>query len=476
MGCAGPRATTPHAAWAQAGGHRAWLCCLSRTSKGGERVAVELIPGVQSAAWLAGLLDSAMDAIICADAGYRIVLYNRAAERIFGWPGARVLGQPLSMLLPERFRTAHDQHLGDFARTGVSGRRMSGSTVVNGLRASGEEFPVDASISQLDTPQGRIFTVILRDVTERVQAERAQARLAARLVGLLDSAMDGIITVDASQTIVLYNRAAERLFGWPAAEVIGQPLGMLIPSRLRAGHHDHVARFGATGVTSRRMGDRTVLLGLRASGEEFPIDASISQLDLPEGKLYSVIVRDVTERVRAQEELVAFAAEAAGAREEEKARVARELHDELAQSLTVLKMDANWLLATTREAPALQDKLHGMVQVIDEAVAATRRIAADLRPLVLDDLGVLPAMEWLASAFTQRHGVPCRMDVPEDFDLPEPRATGVFRMLQESLVNVAKHARAREVRVRVERDGPLIVMTIEDDGVGFDPAAPRKTQ
>jgi len=439
-------------------------------------VADDLIPGVQSAAWLAGLLDSAMDAIICADAGYRIVLYNRAAERIFGWPGERVLGQPLAMLLPERFRATHDDHLRHFANTGVSSRRMSGSTVVHGLRASGEEFPVDASISQLDTPQGRIFTVILRDVTERVQAEREQARLAARLAGLLDSAMDGIITVDAAQTIVLYNRAAERLFGWPAADVIGQPLGMLIPARLRGAHHEHVARFGATGVTSRRMGDRTVLLGLRANGEEFPIDASISQLDLPEGKLYSVIVRDVTERVRAQEELVAFAAEASGAREEEKARVARELHDELAQSLTVLKMDANWLLAITGDAPPLQDKLRGMVHVIDEAVAATRRIAADLRPLVLDDLGVLPAMEWLASAFSQRHGVPCRLNVPEDFDLPEPRATGVFRMLQESLVNVAKHAHASEVRVSVLREDGDTVVVIEDDGIGFDPAAPRKSQ
>ncbi|MDB5946322.1 MAG: sensor signal transduction histidine kinase, partial [Ramlibacter sp.] len=143
-------------------------------------------------------------------------------------------------------------------------------------------------------------------------ASSGDRNAAALLGGVLESAMDAIITVDAAQTIVLYNRAAEKIFGWPSGEAIGQPLERLMPERFRAGHGRHVQRFGHTGVTSRRMGDGTVIYGLRADGEEFPMDASISQLETPEGKLFTVILRDVTERVRAQEERSAFAA-AAGA-------------------------------------------------------------------------------------------------------------------------------------------------------------------
>src|SRR5438067_738125 len=126
-----------------------------------------------------------MDAIITVDEAQQIVMYNRAAERIFGWNWQEVRGQSLDMLLPGRFRDSHAQHVRRFGATGVTSRRMSGSTVVYGLRKNGDEFPVDASISQLDAPEGKLYTVILRDVTERVRAENAQARLAARLAGLL---------------------------------------------------------------------------------------------------------------------------------------------------------------------------------------------------------------------------------------------------------------------------------------------------
>jgi PAS domain S-box-containing protein len=431
--------------------------------------------GPNAAAWLAGLLDSAMDAIITVDEAQRIVLYNRAAERIFGWPAAEMLGTPLERLLPVQYRSGHTHHLRRFGATGVSSRRMSGSSVVHGVRANGEEFPVDASISQLDTPEGKLYTVILRDVTERVESEQEQARLAARLSGLLESAMDGIITIDAGQKIMLYNRAAERIFGWSAVQVIGRPLDMLMPKRFRAGHRGHVGSFAATGVTSRRMGG-AVLLGLRASGEEFPIEASISQLDSPDGKLFTVILRDVTQRVRAQEELGAFAAEASGIREQEKARIARELHDELAQSLTVLKMDTAWMRENPTDREGVAARLAEMQQVIDQTVAATRRIAADLRPPVLDDLGLQAAIEWLAGNFTQRYGARCELDIDSAPDLQEPHATTLFRIAQECLVNVGKHARADTVKVRLTCTDSDAVLSVQDDGVGFRVDDPRKPQ
>jgi PAS domain S-box-containing protein len=428
-----------------------------------------------AAARLAGLLDSAMDAIVTVDQAQRIVMYNRAAERIFGWTQDEVQGRPLDMLLPERFRATHSDHVRRFGATGVTSRRMSGSTVVYGLRKDGEEFPVDASISQLDTPEGKLYTVILRDVSERVRAESEQARLAGRVAGLLDAAMDGIITVDHEQRILMYNRAAEKIFGWPQMRVMGQKLDILLPPRFRNSHAGHVRRFGATGVTSRRMCGSTVVYGLRKSGDEFPVDASISQLDSPEGKLYTVILRDVTERVRAQEDLAAFAKQASAIREQEKSRVARELHDELAQSLTAIKMDTIWLKENMNgDALAAAAKVADMLKMIDGAVASTRRIASDLRPLVLDDLGLMPAIEWLAHNFQQRSGVPCHVEADEDFELGEPYATAVFRIIQESLMNVAKHARARRVDVLVQPVEGGLRLKVRDDGVGFDPKAARK--
>ena len=304
----------------------------------------------------------------------------------------------------------------------------------------------------------------------------SDASASQRLAGLLESAMDAIISCDDTQKIVLYNRAAEKTFGWSPGEALGQPLEMLLPTRYHQHHAQQVRRFGATGTTSRRMGDNTVLYARRKNGDEFPIDASISQLNTPEGKLYTVILRDITERVRAREELAAFASESAGVREQEKSRIARELHDELAQSLTAAKMDAIWLrdhLAGDAEA---QTKIATMLSMLDTCVASTRRIAADLRPLVLDDLGLVPALEWVVQNFTQRTGVPCELIVDEDLELEEPYATGVFRIVQESLQNVAKHAEAHQVEVELKAEGESLQLRVQDDGIGFRPSQPRKPQ
>lgn len=125
----------------------------------------------------------------------------------------------------------------------------------------------------------------------------------ARMRSVLESAMDAIITVDETQRVVLYNKAAEMIFGWPSAQVLGERLEKLMPERFRAQYAIDMARFSAAGVTSRSMGDGTILYGLRASGQEFPMEASISQLETAEGKLFTVILRDVTTRLRDQQAL-----------------------------------------------------------------------------------------------------------------------------------------------------------------------------
>ena len=329
--------------------------------------------------------------------------------------------------------------------------------------------------------QGRTRRAVMPSLLNPLYAagpERDPGRAVALLAGVLDTAMDAIITVDEQQRIALYNRAAERIFGWPPEQVLGQPLERLIPEHLRARHGEHIRRFAQTGVTSRRMGDGTVVYGRRANGEAFPMDASISQLETAQGRLFTAILRDVTERVRANEERSALTAAAHAIREEEKARVARELHDELAQTLTALKMDAVWLRDNATAAhPAFSVKLAGMLEMLDGAVSSTRRIAADLRPLILDDLGLVPAIEWLASSFTERWRLPCKLSVDpalELLELQEPCASAVFRIVQESLANVAKHAQASQAAVSVGLEQGALVLWVRDDGRGFSPSAPRQ--
>jgi PAS domain S-box-containing protein len=432
---------------------------------------------------VSGILESAMDAIIAIDQNQRVVVYNGAAEKVFQWPRGAVLGQPLDVLLPARFRAGHAGHVGRFGQTGVTSRRMGDQTVLVGLRAGGEEFPIEASISQHSENGGKLFTVILRDVTERRRAEEMLARSEERLRGILDSAMDAIITVDEGQRIVLFNAAAEQVFGCPRREAIGAPLDWFIPERFRTGHAAHVRGFGATGTVTRRMGAQRIVTGLRRSGEEFPIDASISQVNDGDAKFYTVILRDVTERVKAahalsrsREELREFAAAASSVREQEKSRIARELHDELAQALTALKMDLDWLrTGLPSGADTLQTKLTSMQDMVDGTVAATRRISADLRPLMLDDLGLLPAVEWLVQNFSQRTGIVCDLDLAmADLDLEEPYATAVFRILQESLTNVARHAQASLVDVSLAYGEGSVILEVRDNGRGFAIADPRK--
>jgi PAS domain S-box-containing protein len=430
---------------------------------------------VGALARVGGLVDSAMDAIITIDTQQRIVAFNRAAEAIFLWPRHSVIGQPLELLIPERFRSAHLGHVERFGETAATARGMGAQTVLYGLRADGSEFPIEASISQHEESGTRFLTVILRDITRRVESAELLERSEARLRGILDSAMDAIITVDADQNIVIFNSAAETVFDCSRADALGAPLDMFIPQRYRGGHRELVRHFGEQGEAARRMGRARVVTGLRRSGEEFPIEASISHVREQGQLFHTVILRDVTERVRAQEaldksrvEIQSLAVAASTAREQEKSRIARELHDELGQALTALKIDVNWLREHAAGSPEVQAKLATMQGVLDSTVAATRRISSNLRPLMLDDLGLMAAAEWLVQNFTDRTGIPCELVMGDgDFNLPDPHATTLFRTLQESLTNAAKHAEATQVEVTFERADGHVLLTVIDNGRGF---------
>ena len=190
------------------------------------------------------------------------------------------------------------------------------------------------------------------------------------------------------------------------------------------------------------------------------------------------LLNEVRERKRAEvalehsrEELRELAAIGTSAREQENRRIARELHDDVCQTLAASRLELE--LVSARKA--LDAELAPVHRLLDEAVIATRRIAADLRPLVLDDLGLVAAADWLVQNFRQRHGIECELTIePPDLDLGEPYATAVFRILQESLTNIGRHARASRATLTLTRNDDHVVLVVQDNGVGFDLSTPRK--
>ncbi|SAK91417.1 multi-sensor signal transduction histidine kinase [Caballeronia hypogeia] len=310
-----------------------------------------------------------------------------------------------------------------------------------------------------------------------------------QLDGIIRSTTEAIITIDAAQRIVMFNPMAERVFRCPASDATGTPLSRFIPERYRGAHELQVRDFGMTGVSDRQMGPARVLYGLRADGCEFPIEASISQTGDDDSKLFTVVLRDVTDRVKAEadlrqsrEDLRALSANLQQIREVEKSRIARELHDDLGQTLSALKMDVSALETRLAARAALDEgvaaQLARMLGLIDRNIASLRRIAARQRPVMLDDLGLPAAIDWLIGDFTQRHGIDVNHDVDTgDLAFNAEAATAVFRIIEEALVNIARHAHASHAELSLRVTDENCVLRVGDNGIGASalPAAHGKS-
>ncbi len=342
---------------------------------------------------------------------------------------------------------------------------------------------------------GTLMSLLLfgmaRGVTKRHAAAEARAEdmtralssSAARMGGIIHASMEAIVSVDENQHIVIFNPAAETMFRCKAEDTIGSPLSRFIPERFRDTHHRHVERFGITGTSDRQMGKQRDLYGLRANGEEFPIEASISQITENGRKLYTVMLRDITRRKQDEAaldesrlQLRELAASVQNAREEEKNHIARELHDDLGQSLTALKMDlsllANKLPATDRFSA---DKIKSMRGLIDDTVTSVRRIASDLRPVMLDDLGLMPAIDWLTHDFSQRTGINVKLNIANhNIRLDKDAETALYRAIQEALTNVARHAKAMQITISMAHSNQGFTVKICDDGTGISVEDQRK--
>ncbi|MGZ3158448.1 MAG: PAS domain S-box protein [Burkholderiaceae bacterium] len=321
---------------------------------------------------------------------------------------------------------------------------------------------------------GGIFLV--RELLLEQTLARALGEAHDRYHRTIDSLMDAIVAVDDAQNILLFNPAAERMFGRKADEVMGKPLATLIPHRARHAHEAHVKKFAGADTGSRTMGAQLEIAGMRADGSEFPIESTISHTHIDGKQQSTAVLRDVTERHKAEmalremnQQLRGLSASLLSVREQERTRIARELHDDLGQQLTGLKLDLSWLSNRVKESrPLTADKIDDMRQSLDVAISSVRRISAELRPLILDDLGFEEALTWHANEFAKRAGLDLSLNLQavglvKNNDL----ATAIYRIVQESLTNIARHANARQVDISLTSDAKNLVLTVSDNGNGI---------
>jgi PAS domain S-box-containing protein len=334
--------------------------------------------------------------------------------------------------------------------------------------------------------EGKVGGIVIftEDITDRRRAEGAVRESRAKLDGIVSSAMDAVISVNEQQRIVVFNRAAETIFQCVSSEVIGETLDRFIPAALREGHGEHIRCFGMEGATARSMTSPAILTAVRSNGEEFPIEATISQMQSEGEKLFTVILRDITERKRAEDklrrsedQLRAFAARLERAGEKERLRIARELHDQMGSVLTGLKMDLDWIVrkhGTEKNAwvPLVQQSMHA----VDSTIALVRQLATELRPEILDAAGLGAAIEWETQQFRRRMGIQCTVEVPEELlHISSDQKIAIYRICQEALTNIARHSQARNVSVTLAQEQTHLLLTIQDDGVGFSMDAVSNT-
>lgn len=240
------------------------------------------------------LLEAAPDAMVIVDDAGVIRLVNAQTEALFGYPRQELLGRPIDVLVPERFRGLHPSHrLGYAASRQV--RPMGAGLELYGLRRDGREFPVEISLSPLQTADGLLISAAVRDVSERKAAEEL-------FRALLEAAPDAMVIVDDRGTIQLVNAQTEALFGHTRADLLGRPVEILVPERFR-GHHSHFRQGYFVDRQVRPMGAGLELHGLCRDGREFPVEISLSPLETPDGTLVSAAIRDVSDRKAAEDKL-----------------------------------------------------------------------------------------------------------------------------------------------------------------------------
>jgi PAS domain S-box-containing protein len=397
-------------------------------------------------------------AIFLLDADGYVATWNGGAQRIKGYLPGEIIGRHFSVFYPPE-NVARGYPDEELARAAAHGRWEDEGWR---LRKDGSRFWANVVITALRDKQGVLtgYAKITRDMTERRRHEERTQQSEERLRRLMDAVEDGIFMLDPQGHVTSWNAGATRLKGFGASEIIGQHFSRFYPMEdIVAGKPQ--AELAAAAAHGRTEDESW---RLRKDGSRFWANVIITAVYGQRGELigFAAVTRDMTERneLRQLQYASELAARIEAAREEEKKRIARELHDDLGQQLTALKMGLVTVLADdTARAAQLRD-------AVDRAIVSVRRLAAGLRPAALDDFGLVPALEWLIDDCRQRSDLHVSLVTEtQDVTFSEAASTALFRIVQESLSNAMRHALgATSVEVALICAASICDLKVSDNG------------
>ena len=419
-----------------------------------------------------GLLESMPDAIILANRTGRIVLANTQAEHLFGYATGELRGQAVEILLPQPLRESHVRHRAAFFVQPRS-RSMGVGLELHGVRKDGVEFPVEISLSPLDTQEGTLVMSAVRDISDRKKAEQ-------KFRGLLESAPDAMVIVDRDGRIALVNSQTEKLFGFERHELLGRTIEMLVPERMQGRHPGHRSGFFSEPRT-RSMGAGFELFGRRKDGSEFPVEISLSPMETEEGMLVSGAIRDITERKQIERALSEKNIElqnAAEAKDRFLANMSHELRTPLNAIIgftgtLLMRLPGPLTADQEKQLTTIQGSAHHLLALINDLldVAKIESGKVELHPEATSCGEVLDELAGTMRLLAEKKGLA--------FDLCLPAGDIVIRTdrraLKQVLINLAnnaiKYTDAGTISVtlgRAEQDGRRVVQFhVRDTGVGI---------
>jgi PAS domain S-box-containing protein len=384
------------------------------------------------ARWLSAVVETAVDGVILIDARGTVLMFNSACEKLFQYRASEVIGQNVKMLMPGPYRDEHDRYIDSFNRTAE--RKIIGiGREVFGQRMDGTTFPMDLSVGEAKQDEGSIFVGIIHDLTERERAERALRESNARLKAVVDTAVDGVILIDAHGCILEFNPACEKLFQYRSDEVIQQNVKMLMPSSYRVEHDGYIRNFLETGER-KVIGIGREVLGQRKDGSTFPMDLSVGEARQDGESIFVGIIHDLTERKRTEELLV----------QAQKMEMVGQLSGGIAHDfnnlLTVIVGNAEFLSESLKSRRDLQLLADDIGRAGDRGAELTQRLLAFgrrqvLRPVEIDCNALLETMHKLLQR-TLRQDI----EIKTDFDPALSFAFADPAQLESAVLNLAVNA------------------------------------
>jgi two-component system sensor kinase FixL len=426
------------------------------------------------------IVDTAVDAIVTIDRNGAIRSVNHATERLFGYGAAELIGRNVNILMPEPYAGDHDRYLANYLRTGQKKIIGIGREVV-GRRKDRSVFPMDLSVGEARDGGEPIFVGIIRDITDRKAAELAQRESELRLRSILDTVPDAIIVIDTNGVIQSFSPAAERLFGYPSGEVIGQNVKLLMPTPYREAHDGYLERYLRTG-DRRIIGIGRVVVGLRKNGETFPMELQVGEFSFAGSRFFTGFVRDLTERQDAERRIQDLQAELLHAsRLSVMGQMASTMAHELNQPLTAV---VNYLAAGGQLLAS--GAVERVGEMIEKAAAQAQRAGDVIRRLRgfvskgeterrIHSLNQL-VEEALALALVGARQRGLRISLEFDHTLPEVLVDHV--QIQQVVLNLARNAveamepverRELTIGTRAIPEQNMVEVVVADTGPGIAP-------